>query len=323
MVTSAKVTPAARPFLKWAGGKRQLVPTIDEHLPTIIRDGTINRYVEPFLGGGAVFFYIRQRWEVRQCYISDDNLDLVNTFVVVRDEFEALVKALNALGERYEALTHADRGEMFYEVREDYNSTRDRFVQGENGDTKVVRAAQTIFLNRTCFNGLYRVNSKGDYNVPHGRYKNPQICDKENLRSVSHALQGVRVSWGSYETCEKYVDDRTFVYFDPPYRPLPNTPSFTAYSKTSSFGDKDQRSLANFFSVLHRKGASLMLSNSDPHVTDEADEFFDNLYADFNILRVTANRAINSNAKKRGAITDVLVTNYVTEAQLREKDASS
>ena len=250
--------------------------------------------------------------QVRDCYISDDNRDLINAFAVLRDELDALIQKLDAMAERYERLTQTKRSEMFYDVRKDYNSIRERFVQGDSANRSVVRAAQTIFLNRTCFNGLYRVNSKGDYNVPHGRYKNPEICDKQNLQSVNCALQEVKVLWGGYEECEKYVDDRTFVYVDPPYRPLPNTPSFTAYSKTSSFGDTDQRSLASVFSVLHRKGAKLMLSNSDPHVTDATDDFFDDLYADFNILRVNANRAINSNAKKRGAVTEILVTNYVT-----------
>ena len=275
-----------------------------------MRDGTITRYVEPFGGGGSVFFYIKQMYPIREFHIGDVNPDLVNTYIIIRDKLDAAIHSLQAVAEEYLPLDHADRAAVFYRIRDEYNSTAGCLSAKRITAARVQRAAQTIFLNRTCFNGLYRVNSKGHYNVPHGRYKTPPICNEDNLRSASRALQGVNVSCGSYETVEPHVDARSFVYFDPPYRPLPNTPSFTAYVKTASFGDEEQVALAAFYSTLHRKGALLMLSNSDPHVTDGADNFFDDLYGDFDIRRVVANRSINSDADKRGAITEILVTNY-------------
>jgi DNA adenine methylase len=302
--------PAPRPFLKWAGGKRQLLETIDQHLPEGVRDGTITRFVEPFVGGGAVFFHIRQRYYVEEFHISDFNPDLANAYVVIRDALEGLLGALQPIADEYLPLEHEQRAEVFYRTRDEYNASRECLESDEVGEGRVLRAAQTIFLNRTCFNGLYRVNSKGDYNVPHGRYRNPPIRDTENLASVSHALQGVQVSCGSYEICEPHVDSSTFVYLDPPYRPLPNTPSFTDYAQKSTFGDEDQRTLAAFYAEMHERGASLMLSNSDPRNTDPEDGFFDELYAAFGIRRVEAIRAISSDGGGRGAITEILVTNY-------------
>ena len=302
--------PTPHPFLKWAGGKRQLMSTIDEHLPTGVKDGTITRYVEPFVGGGAVFFHIRTKYPVQEFHISDFNPDLINSYIVIRDELDALLDGLQVLADEYLPLEHAERSTVFYRVRVEYNSNRACLESDIIGEERVRRAAQTIFLNRTCFNGLYRVNSKGDYNVPHGRYRNPPIRDESNLRAVSNALQGVGISCGSYEICEPYVDDSTFVYFDPPYRPLPNTPSFTDYAQKSTFGDDDQRALAEFFSKLHVRGAFLMLSNSDPKNTDPDDDFFDELYAGYDLFRVLARRAINSDGKGRGKITEILFTNF-------------
>ena len=310
MLGGQGMEPAAKPFLKWAGGKRQLLETIDNHLPSGIKDGTITRFVEPFVGGGAVFFHIRQKYPLADFHISDFNPDLANAYVTIRDEMEALLGQLQILAEEYLPLEHEQRAEVFYRVRGEYNSGRGCLESDEMGEGRILRAAQTIFLNRTCFNGLYRVNSKGDYNVPHGRYKNPPIRDSENLASVSESLQGVTVSCGSYEVCERFVDDRTFVYLDPPYRPLPNTPSFTDYAQKSSFGDDDQRALASFYSRMSQLGASMMLSNSDPKNTDPEDEFFDELYSDYSINRVSARRAINSDGAGRGEVSEILVTNY-------------
>ena len=302
-MTVLGIDPAPRPFLKWAGGKRQLLPTIEQHLFEGVRNGTITRYVEPFVGGGAVFFHLRQRYPLQEFYISDFNPDLVNAYVVIRDELGTLLDALQILAAEYLPLEHEERSEVYYRIRDEYNASR------EDPPSATDRAAQTIFLNRTCFNGLYRVNSKGEFNVPHGRYKNPPIRDADNLHSVNLALQGVHILCGSYEICASNVDGNTFVYFDPPYRPLPNTPSFTDYAEKSSFGDEDQRTLAAFFSEMSLRGASLMLSNSDPKNTDPEDEFFDNLYSDFTIRRVFAKRAINSDGGGRGEITEILVTN--------------
>ena len=310
MLGGLGLEPAPRPFLKWAGGKRQLIGTIEENLPRGFRDGGIDRYIEPFIGGGALFFHIRQKYDIEHFHISDFNPDLTNCYASIRDELEGLLDCLQGLADEYLPLSHEDRAAVFYRVRDEYNMTRDCLESDSLDEVRVIRAARTIFLNRTCFNGLFRVNSRGDYNVPHGRYKNPPIRDSENLSSVSLALQGVAISCGSYEICESAVDERTFVYLDPPYRPLPNTPSFTDYAEKSSFGDRDQRVLAAFFDRLDEMGASLMLSNSDPKNTDPEDGFFDELYSRHNIRRVSARRAINSDGKGRGEISEILVTNF-------------
>ena len=302
--------PAPRPFLKWAGGKRQLIATIEESLPRGFGDGGIERYIEPFIGGGALFFHVRQKYDIGEFHISDFNPDLTNCYVAIRDDLAGLLGCLGVLADDYLPLSHEDRGEMFYRVRDEYNESRGCLEPGSQDDGGILRAARTIFLNRTCFNGLFRVNSRGDFNVPHGRYKAPPIRDEENLASVSMALQGVEISCGSYEICEPAVDGRTFVYLDPPYRPLPNTPSFTDYAQKSSFGDGDQRDLAAFYDRLDELGASLMLSNSDPKNTDPEDEFFDDLYSRHNVKRVSARRVINSDGKGRGDVSEILVTNY-------------
>jgi len=300
----------ARPFLKWAGGKRQLIPVIEENLPKQILDGTIERYIEPFIGGGALFFHLKDNFPLKDFFISDFNPDLINTYVSVRDHLDVLIKELEKIANEYLPLDHEERSEVFYRVRTEYNLTRSS-LDSDKIKEKVVRAAQMIFLNRTCFNGLYRVNSKGDYNVPHGRYKNPQICDSENLHLASEALQNVTITCGSYEKCFENVNDKTFIYFDPPYRPLPNTPSFTDYAQKATFGDADQEKLSVFFKqITIDKKCFAMLSNSDPHVTDENDDFFDIIYSGFDINRVGARRAINSDGNKRGKITELLITNY-------------
>lgn len=300
----------ASPFLKWAGGKRELIEALDSRLPDRMRDGGIYRFVEPFVGGGALFFHIRRKYPIEEFHISDLNPDLVNSYLVVRDGLSSLLGHLGEIADEYLPLDHDGRSQVFYQVRESYNSSRGALVSESDTEERAIRAAQTIFLNRTCFNGLYRVNSNGEYNVPHGNYSNPHIRNSENLEKISVLLQDVEISCGSYEDCREHVDGGTFVYFDPPYRPLPNANSFTDYSQTSSFRDEDQRTLAEFFSKMHNRGASLMLSNSDPHVTNPNDDFFDEVYADFNIHRVKARRRINSDGSGRGAISEIIVTNY-------------
>ena len=308
--------PAPQPFLKWAGGKRQLLREIEERLPPGIRTGEIDRYIEPMIGGGALFFHLIQRYPIREVYLSDYNWDLYIAYRVISSRLPALLRELQTLADEYLPLTHEERTPMFYRVRDEYNEERDELMFTKKGTPRkrmceawVRRTAQTIFLNRTCFNGLYRVNSKGNFNVPHGRYDNPSIRDERNLRVVSRSLKGVTIDCGSYETCERHVNSRTFVYFDPPYRPLSETSSFVAYSK-GDFNDEDQRELAGFFRMLDERGAQLLLSNSDPKNTVPEDDFFDDLYRGFNIQRVEAIRAINSNPDRRGAVTELMIRNY-------------
>ena len=317
----------ARPVLKWAGGKRQLLGIIDEHLPSEVKNGHITKYVEPMVGGGAVFFHMKEKYgtTITDYFISDYNWDLFILYRVIQARVKDLISELEILANEYLPLPPTQKGDkegerisMYMRIRDEYNEDeweKERYLSNGVGfrkkltDRWIRRAAMTIFLNRTCFNGLYRVNSSGKFNVPHGRYNNPDIVDKQNLQAVSNALQGVNISVGSYVDNLAMVDDKTFVYFDPPYRPLPDTPSFTDYHK-AAFGDDEQIELAELFSELDEKGAKLMLSNSDPKNTDENDEFFDDIYSEFTIHRVNARRAINSDGKGRGEITEILVTNY-------------
>ena len=317
----------ARPVLKWAGGKRQLLGIIDEHLPSEVKNGHITKYVEPMVGGGAVFFHMKEKYgtTITDYFISDYNWDLFILYRVIQARVKELISELEILANEYLPLPPTQKGDkegerisMYMRIRDEYNEDeweKERYLSNGVGfrkkltDRWIRRAAMTIFLNRTCFNGLYRVNSSGKFNVPHGRYDNPDIVDKQNLQAVSNALQGVNISVGSYVDNLAMVDDKTFVYFDPPYRPLPDTPSFTDYHK-AAFGDNEQIELAELFSELDETGAKLMLSNSDPKNTDENDEFFDDIFSEFTIHRVNARRAINSDGKGRGDITEILVTNY-------------
>ena len=316
-----------RPVLKWAGGKRQLLDVIDSHLPPGMSDGGITTYVEPMIGGAAVFFHMKEKYgaTLTNYHISDYNWDLFVLYSAIKSRVSDLVGELRALSDEYIPLPPTQKGDkegerisMYKRIRDEYNDDEWEGVRfhddgstfrREMSDRWVRRAAMTIFLNRTCFNGLYRVNSSGKFNVPHGRYDNPEIVDEENLIAVSKALADVQVSVGSYEDNLAMVDERTFVYFDPPYRPLPNTKSFADYHK-APFGDAEQKDLAKAFMELDGRGAKLMLSNSDPKNTDEDDDFFDRLYSQFTIHRVSAIRAINSDGGGRGRITEILVTNY-------------
>ena len=300
---------AAKPFLKWAGGKRQLLPQIETYLPAALREGRISRYVEPFVGGGAVFFYLRQRYGLTDCYLFDRNPELMLVYRVVRDDVVALIARLQAIEAEYLPLAEDGRKTFYYQIRQQFNEQHTATDFAEWQPEWVERAAQLVFMNRTGYNGLFRVNSKGAFNVPFGRYKNPVICRTANLRAASHALQGVHIQQGEFAACEPFVDERTFVYFDPPYRPLSATAHFTAYAK-EPFGDAEQLALARFYGRLHQKGACLMLSNADPRNINPNDTFFEEAYRGFRIERTQASRAINSQPGKRGPISELLIMNY-------------
>ena len=299
----------ARPFLKWAGGKGQLLGQIRRHLPAELKAGKISKYVEPFIGGGAVFFLIANEYAVNQVYISDRNADLVLAYRTVKEHVESLIRRLEDIEQKFIRLPPNLRKEYFYETRRLFNKKRRTSGRSEECRHAELHVARLIFLNRTCFNGLYRVNSSGDFNVPFGNYPNPRICDAENLRSVSRSLENAVINCGDFADCESFVDDRTFVYFDPPYRPISRTANFNSYAR-SPFDDNEQKRLASFFQELDRTGAKLMLSNSDPKNEDPHDTFFTDLYPVFGIHEVNASRRINSNGSKRGEITELLITNY-------------
>ncbi len=306
----AKTAEVAAPFLKWAGGKGQLSHQIDRHLPVPLKTGKLKRYVEPFIGGGAVFFHVAQHYTVSEYVISDTNPELILVYKSIQENVDELIHHLSNLQHDYNALNTESREVYFYEHRTALNALKTEIDLAQPVNTVgFQRAAQIIFLNRTCYNGLYRVNRKGEFNVPYGRYKNPRICSPSNLRAVSQTLNRATIRFGDYAACEDAIDDQTFVYFDPPYRPISKTASFKAYAKTD-FNDDEQLRLAQFYRMLDEKNAYLMLSNSDPQNTNPEDTFFLDAYEGFQIERVQALRMINSNAQKRGPVNELLILNY-------------
>ena len=290
------------PFIKWAGGKGQLLDVLKSNLPDGM--GTrITKYAEPFVGGGALLFALLNEYSFDEVYINDNNKELINTFSVIKNNCESLIEELQILQEEYEKFNEEERQTYYYAKRDAFNEVI------LNDNTAVVKASLFIFLNKTCFNGLYRVNRAGKFNVPAGKYKNPLICDKENLLNISNRLQNVVMRSCDYHDVENFADENTLVYFDPPYRPLNITSAFTSYTE-NQFGDKDQIELAELYKKLSDKGAKVLLSNSDPHNVNYEDNFFDDLYKGFNIQRITAVRMINSKAEKRGNVTELLIKNY-------------
>ena len=292
-----------KPFLKWAGGKGQLLSQIQELYP--FEDTKIKRYAEPFIGGGAVLFDILSKYELDEVYISDINAELINTYRAIRDDVDGLINFLKPMEEKFIPIEIEERKEYFYKQRDRFNELKSK----ENNNVDFEKAALMIFLNKTCFNGLYRVNKKGLFNVPMGGYKMPTICDEKNLRAVSERLQNVNIVHGDYKQSESFIDSNTFVYFDPPYRPITKSASFTAYTEYD-FNDKEQIELAEFVNKINDKGAKIVVSNSDPKNTDENDDFFDEIYSSHSIKRVDASRMINSNGAKRGKIKELLISNF-------------
>ena len=292
-----------KPFLKWAGGKGQLLKEIERYYPFI--DGHITKYAEPFVGGGAVLFDILSKFNLEEVYISDINAELINAYRIIRDDIDVLIETLYVMQNEFIPLESDKRKAYYMQRRERFNDLK---VNG-NADTNAEKAALMIFLNKTCFNGLYRVNKKGLFNVPMGAYKNPLICDEKNLRAVSEKLQKVRMVCGDYQKSDEFIDEYTFVYFDPPYRPLTETASFTAYTE-NLFNDEEQIKLAGFVESMHKKGAKVVVSNSDPKNIDTEDDFFDNIYSSYRIKRVEAARMINCNSDSRGRIKELLISNF-------------
>lgn len=292
----------AKPFVKWVGGKSQLLYEIREKYPS-----QIEKYCEPFVGGGAVLFDILNRLQPKKVLINDINKELINTYKQIRDNCESLIVQLSEIQSRYKSQSLEENKAYFYEKRERYNELKVNDDDAEN----LEKAVLFIFLNKTCFNGLYRVNSKGLFNVPFNNAKNPLLCDEENLSACSALLQNVEMLIGDYKQCKKFIDKKTFVYIDPPYRPLTQTSAFTSYSE-NEFADKEQIELGKFINEISNEGAIVLASNSDPKNADKNDDFFDKLYANFKIQRVSASRMINSNAKKRGAINELLISNVAS-----------
>lgn len=264
--------------------------------------------IEPFIGGGAVLFDVLSNYNLEKIYISDINAELINAYCVVRDSVDSLISLLKSIQDEYLPLSNDER-KIYYNIkREQFNDLKIHDKEISN----VEKAALMIFLNKTCFNGLYRVNKKGLFNVPMGVYKKPVICDENNLRLISKKLQNVTIVCGDYRLSKKFIDEKTFVYFDPPYRPLTHTASFTSYNE-NDFDDNSQKELANYVDEISKKGAKIVISNSDPKNSNKDDDFFDDIYSSHIIKRVEASRMINCDGKSRGKIKELLISNFESE----------
>jgi len=274
-----------KPFVKWAGGKRQLIPILNENLPK-----TFGTYFEPFLGGGALLFHMLTERTAQKCSISDLNSDLVLSYTTIRDRVESLITSLKTHEHNYQK----DSKTYYYSVRE------------SNPKSQIEKTSRLIFLNRTCFNGLYRVNSKGKFNVPLGKYTNPNIVNEDNLRSVSHILQSskVNIQCRDFEAVLRDAKKGDLVYFDPPYQPVSDTANFTSYTN-KDFTFDDLSRLAELCMNLDSKGCKVLLSNSN---SKEVAKMFSSKH--WTISKIQANRSINSNSKKRTGHFELLIKNY-------------
>lgn len=294
----------AKPFLKWAGGKTQLVSEIEKNLPSEIFSGSFT-YIEPFVGSGAVFFRLLNRFpKMEKAVINDVNSDLINVYKTIASSPEKLIAVLEEFQNQYHELNdkEEEKKKYYYTKRDLYNT---------RSADKIIHAALFIFLNRTCFNGLYRVNKSNLFNVPMGSYRFPKIWDKQNILAVNQALQGVKILNGDFEKTLSFADEKSFVYLDPPYKPLSATSSFNSYAQ-DNFDDEQQIRLRDFCVELDKKGSKWLLSNSDV----QHDDFFDRIYGNFNIRRVKAKRLINSKVDKRGELNELLITNYYIRTNL-------
>jgi DNA adenine methylase len=300
----------AKPFIKWAGGKSQLLEQFERYYPNDLKKGKINNYIEPFLGGGALYFSIIGKYKIKTAYLSDLNRDLILTYKVIQKKHDDLLDFLEQYQERYDETADDKRRGLFLDFRKHFNEQRFEINYRKLTENWIPRAAQFIFLNKTCFNGLFRLNSKGEFNVPFGKYKTASIFDPDNIRAVSAALHNAEIVQTEYKNCYTKADNKTFVYFDPPYRPLTQTSSFTSYNG-AEWTDKQQIELAAFFQKMDKeKEPKLMLSNSDPANINPKDTFFEKAYHGYNFFKVSANRAVNCNGTGRGKINELLITNY-------------
>jgi len=289
-----------KPFVKWAGGKRQIVHHLFNNMPKeVIKDSESFIYIEPFVGGGALFFHLVSKgFKFRKVILNDINKDLMNAYRIIKEKPYELIKELEKITNEFFSLNEEERKKYYYQARELFNKLK----KEENNLIK--SSALFIFLNKTCYNGLFRVNKRGNFNVPYGRYRNPKIFDKRNLLKISKVLRNVILLNEDFEAIEEYVDDKTFIYFDPPYKPINKTSSFTSYN-SKEFDDKEQIRLSEFFKKLDKKGAKLMLSNSC--VLD----FFNKLFSGFKIKKINARRMINSKGDKRSQeVCELIITNY-------------
>lgn len=308
----------AKPFLKWAGGKKQVIKFIDSKLFNDIgRSGVIEKYFEPFLGGGAVFFHLINNYNIKKVYLGDINKELILTYLVVKGWPNELISRLKDYQKKWDGLSFQCRKKEYEDIRFKFNKNLEEFdYKNFNfkkfSDEQFTRASQMIFLNKTCFNGLYRVNKRGKFNVPMGSYKNPRICDEENIWNVHEALKEVNIICDDFAK-SKGMDEDSFFYLDPPYLPIKKN-SFTSYN-SEGFGIDDQIRLSRFCEQIAIKGGKFILSNSDPKNHDPNNNFFRDTYKNLEIenldyRKIEVRRSINSNGKKRGPINELLIFNF-------------
>lgn len=284
-----KIVTSVSPFLKWAGGKSQLLPQLTPLFPK-----QFNKYLEPFLGGGAVFFHLHSLKKVKKAILIDTNQELIDCYASIKNNVQELIDTIERHKKEYQAFN----SKYYYFVRNEVRNNADKWQSLSQAE----RGAITIFLNKTCFNGLYRVNSKNQFNAPEGRYKNPAVYDADNLKAISKVLKKVEIIKGDFGDCLKYAKKDDFIYFDPPYNPLTETANFTGYTK-GGFGDPEQQRLSEVYRALDKRGCKVMLSNS-------ATRLIKGLYKGYKIKKVKASRLINCKSTGRGKINEYVVLNY-------------
>lgn len=306
----------AKPFIKWAGGKGKLLPQLEAALPKRLYEEEFT-YIEPFVGGGAMLFFMLQKFpNIKKVIINDINEKLIGAYKSIKENPEELIYCLKHIEQQYLSIQDYEEQRLYYlEMRRRFN---------EEQLSSIDKTAILMFLNRTCYNGLYRENSKGQFNVPFGRYTKPTICNEELIYADSELLNqfDVQITTGDFEKTISLIDNNglNFFYFDPPYRPLSATSSFNTYVK-EEFGDEEQKALADFcYKISQNENVLWMLSNSDCSSKNPKDTFFEDIYSNFFINRVYAYRAINSNSTKRGKLTELLICNYAdTDAEIKYK----
>jgi DNA adenine methylase len=300
--TCPQETQTAKPFLKWAGGKTQLIREIDPLLEQIFSQYQSVTYIEPFVGGGAILFYVLNKFpQVKRVIINDINPDLINAYKVIKNSPEELIEKLQKLEKKYNMKNLESQKNFYLEQRDQFNLNK--------STTPLEKTTLLLFLNKTCFNGLYRVNSRGLFNVPFGQYIKPKICDESNLIAVHKCLKKAEIFMGDFEETLLLADRPTLFYLDPPYKPIKTTSAFTAYTK-ENFTDMDQERLKNFCDKIHKKDCHFILSNSDVKNLDNSNNFFDQLYQGYHIRRVWAKRNINAKGNRRGEISELLISNF-------------
>lgn len=291
----------AKPFIKWVGGKTQLLSQIQSFIPQNVANITNLTYVEPFVGGGSMLFYMLEKFpNITTAVINDINPKLTNLYQIIKQTPAQLIEKLAEFDNNYLKLDIQAQEEFFYTNRQKFNS---------DNNTPLDEAALFIFLNKTCFNGLYRVNKSGAFNVPFGKYKKPLICDSSTILRDSELLQKVTILTGDFAQTLSYASSNTLFYLDPPYKPISQTASFTSYS-ADQFSDNEQIRLKQFCDQISQQQAYILISNSDPSQTDPANNFFSKLYSKYHIHKVKASRAINCQADKRGKLSELLILNY-------------